>query len=55
MITLTLTEQELQALVAIIDAGQKALGLQASRACAILQDKIDAAAKAAQPEEKEAA
>ena len=47
MINISLTEQELQALMMILDAGQKALGLQASRACVVLQDRIDAAVKAA--------
>lgn len=47
MITLILDERELQSLVALIDAGQKALGLPASRACAALQDRIDAAMETA--------
>jgi len=43
MITLTLTKEEAQALLALIDAGVKALGRPAAKACAILDDKVQTA------------
>ena len=42
-ITLELTEQEASNLMAIIDAGTKAAGVQVVRALAPILDKIDAA------------
>jgi hypothetical protein len=43
MITLTLTEQETQALAGLLDAGVKAVGLRAVKDAAALLDKIEAA------------
>lgn len=44
MITLTLTEQEVQALAGLLDAGVKAVGLRAVKDAATLLEKIEAAA-----------
>ena len=49
MITLTLTEQELQALAGLLDAGVKALGLRAVKDAASLLTKLE---EATQPKEK---
>lgn len=43
MITVSLTREEVQALLALMDAGVKALGRPAAKACAVLDDKIQAA------------
>lgn len=50
MITLTLTEQEAQALAGLLDAGVKAVGLRAVKEAAVILDKLEEAAK---PTEKE--
>ena len=43
MITLTLTEQEIQALAGLLDAGVKAVGLRAVKDAATLLAKLEAA------------
>lgn len=43
MITLTLTEQELQALSGILDAAQRHLGLAGNRPIGMMLEKIEAA------------
>jgi hypothetical protein len=48
MITLTLTEQEVQALAGLLDAGVKALGLRAVKDAATLLAKLE---EATQPQE----
>jgi hypothetical protein len=48
MITVSLTREEVQALLAFLDAGVKALGRPAARACAVLDDKIQAALRSAE-------
>jgi hypothetical protein len=45
MISLSLTEQELQALAGLLDAGVKALGLRAVKDAASLLIKLEAAAQ----------
>jgi len=50
MITLTLTEQETQALAGLLDAGVKAIGLRAVKDAASLLDKLE---EAAAPKEDE--
>lgn len=59
MITLTLSEQELQALAGLIDAGVKATGLASVKVAASVLAKLEAAVeearKAQEPEQKEAA
>lgn len=53
MLTLTLNNDELQTLTALIDAGVKATGLQSVKAAAALLDKLEKAvaqANAPQPE-----
>jgi hypothetical protein len=59
MITLTLTEQELQALAGLIDAGVKATGLASVKTAASMLAKLEAAVaeanKPANDEQKEAA
>lgn len=60
MITLTLSEQELQALAGLIDAGVKATGLASVKVAASVLTKLEAAVeearKAQEPtEQKEAA
>lgn len=52
MIKLELNREEIQALLALMDAGVKALGRPAARACAVLDEKIAMAVNeaAAQPE-----
>jgi len=46
MHTLTLTDDELQALAGLLDAGVKALGLRAVKDAATLLAKLDTAAQA---------
>ena len=43
MITLTLTEHEVQALAGLLDAGVKAVGLRAVKDAATLLEKLEAA------------
>jgi hypothetical protein len=43
MITVAFTREEAHALLAFLDAGVKALGRPAAKACAILDDKVQAA------------
>lgn len=50
MITLTLTEQETQALAGLLDAGVKAIGLRAVKDAATLLEKLEAAT---QPKEND--
>lgn len=45
MITLTLTEQEIQALAGLLDAGVKAVGLRAVKDAASLLTKLETAAQ----------
>lgn len=45
MITLTLTEQEIQALAGLLDAGVKAVGLRAVKDAASLLAKLETAAQ----------
>jgi hypothetical protein len=45
MITLTLTEQETQALAGLLDAGVKAVGLRAVKDAASLLTKLETAAQ----------
>ncbi len=45
MITLNLTEQELQALAGLLDAGVKAIGLRAVKDAATLLDQLEEATK----------
>ena len=40
MITVAFTKEEIGALLALMDAGVKALGRPAARACAVLDEKI---------------
>ena len=46
MITITLTEAEMQALAGLLDAGVKAIGLRAVKDAAALLAKLEAAASA---------
>jgi len=39
------TQEEMSALVQLIDAGQKSIGIGASRAVVVLLDKLEAAAQ----------
>lgn len=59
MITLTLTEQELQALAGLLDAGVKATGLASVKTAASMLAKLEEAVaeanKPANDEQKEAA
>ena len=48
MITITLTEQEVQTLAGLLDAGVKAIGLRAVKDAAALLAKLE---EAAQPKE----
>jgi len=48
MIKIELSEQELQALVGLLDAGLKTIGLRGAKEAAALVDKLEAAAQAAQ-------
>ena len=48
MVTLTLSKEEISALLGLMDAGVKALGRPAARACAILDEKIHLAVRGAQ-------
>jgi len=43
MITLTLTDQEVQTLAGLMDAGVKAIGLRAVKDAASLLEKLEAA------------
>ncbi len=43
MITLELTEQEIQALAGLLDAGVKAVGLRSVKDAATLLEKLEAA------------
>lgn len=43
MITITFTEQEIQTLAALMDAGVKAIGLRAVKDAASLLEKLEAA------------
>jgi hypothetical protein len=45
MITLQLTEQEIQALAGLLDAGVKAVGLRAVKDAATLLSKLETAAQ----------
>jgi hypothetical protein len=47
-ISVSFSREEIAALLALIDAGVKALGRPAARACAVLDDKINTAVRAAQ-------
>lgn len=49
MITLTLTDTELQALAGLMDAGVKALGLRAVKDAATLLAKLEAATQPKEP------
>lgn len=51
MIELKLTEQELQALAGLIDAGVRSTGLRGVKEAAVLLDKIERAAEAAKAAE----
>ena len=51
MITLTLTNEEANALGALLDAAVKATGIQGANAAVILFETLEQAAKAAQTEE----
>ena len=48
MLTLNLTNEEANALGALLDAAVKATGLQGAKAAVIIFDKLEQAAKAAQ-------
>ena len=48
MIKIELSEQELQALVGLLDAGLKTIGLRGAKEAAALVDKLEAAAQVAQ-------
>jgi len=48
MITLTLTNEEANALGALLDAAVKATGIQGAKAAVILFEKLEAAAQASQ-------
>ena len=48
MITLNLTNEEANALGALLDAAVKATGIQGAKAAVILFEKLEQAAKAAQ-------
>lgn len=50
MIKIELTQEELSALVGLLDAGVKTVGLRAAKEAAVLVDKLEAAAQAAQAE-----
>lgn len=45
MVTLSLNDQELNALVTLLDAGVKSLGLQSATAAAVLAQRIEEARK----------
>jgi hypothetical protein len=49
MITLTLTEQEVQALAGLLDAGVKAVGLRAVKDAASLLTKMEEASQPKEP------
>lgn len=49
MITISLTEQEFQALAGLLDAGVKALGLRAVRDAASLLAKLEDATQPKEP------
>jgi hypothetical protein len=49
MITLELTNDELQALAGLLDAGVRASGLRAVKDAATLLDKLEAAAQPKEP------
>jgi len=53
MITLTLDQNELQALAGLLDAGVKATGLQSVMAAASLLAKLEAAVAEANADQKE--
>ena len=55
MITLELTQDELQALAGLLDAGVKATGLSGVKAAAALLVKLEAAAQQQDPNTEEAA
>jgi hypothetical protein len=58
MVTLHLSREETTLLLQLMDAGLRAVGRPAARACAVLDEKITRAiaeANAAAPENKEAA
>ena len=48
MVTLTLTNEEANALGALIDMAVKASGIQGAKAAVVLFEKLEAAAKASQ-------
>lgn len=48
MIKLEITEQELQSLVGLLDAGLKTVGLRGAKEAAILVDKLEKAAQESQ-------
>jgi hypothetical protein len=49
MITLTLTEQEVQALAGLLDAGVKAIGLRAVKDAATILAKLEDATQDKEP------
>jgi len=53
MITITLTQDELNALSALLDAGVKAIGINAVKPAALLLAKLEAAVAAANAKEQE--
>ena len=52
MITLELTEQEIQALAGLLDAGVKAVGLRAVKDTASLLEKLEAATQPEEPDDE---
>ena len=54
MITLTLTQDELQALAGLLDAGVKAVGLGSVKSASALLMKLEAAVEEANKADKEA-
>lgn len=54
-VTITLTENELQALAGLLDAGVKATGLTSVKGAAAVLAKLETAAEAARAEQAKAA
>ena len=49
MLTITLTDEEMQSLAGLLDAGVRAVGLRAVRDAAVLMDRLESATAPARP------
>ena len=49
MLTITLTDEEMQSLAGLLDAGVRAVGLRAVRDAAALMERLESATASAQP------